>query len=163
MIISYCETFGIKYRILRLANVYGEGDGSVSKKKNALQFLINEVVNGRDINLYDGGKNIRDFIYVDDVCRAIHMCIKRANLNDTINIGSGQPYQFLDLMNYCLAKTKSKSKIISVMPTDFHNIVQVKNMYLDTAKLRNLGFEQEVTINQGLDKIIKKYQEEKSK
>lgn len=160
LIESYCQTFGIKYRILRLANVYGEGDDSVSKKKNALQFLINEVVSGRDINLYDGGKNIRDFIYVDDVCRAIYMCITRADYNDIINIGSGQPHQFLDLMQYCLKRAKSKSKIISVMPTEFHNIVQVKNMYLDTTKLRKLGFEQSVTMYDGLDKIITKYQKD---
>ena len=163
LIISYCETFGIKYRILRLANVYGEGDNSVSKKKNALQFLINEVVNNRDINLYDGGKNIRDFIYIDDVCRAIHTCIKRANLDDIINVGSGKPYQFLDLMGYCKNKTDSTSKIISVLPTDFHNVVQVKNMYLDISKLRLLGFDQEVSIEEGLDRIIAKYKKEKIK
>ena len=163
LIISYCETFGIKYRILRLANVYGETDKSVSKKKNALQFLINELVNNRDISLYDGGKNIRDFIYIDDVCRAIHTCITRGNLNDTINIGSGQPYQFLDLMTYCKNKLKSRSTIISVLPTDFHDIVQVKNMYLDTAKLKLLGFKQKTTINEGLDLIMNKYKEDVKK
>jgi len=163
LIISYCETFGIKYRILRLANVYGEDDKSVSKKKNALQFLINELVNNRDISLYDGGKNIRDFIYIDDVCRAIHTCITRGNLNDTINIGSGQPYQFLDLMTYCKNKLKSRSTIISVLPTDFHDIVQVKNMYLDTAKLKLLGFKQRTTINEGLDLIMNKYKEDVKK
>ena len=163
LIISYCETFGIKYRILRLANVYGEDDKSVSKKKNALQFLINELVNNRDISLYDGGKNIRDFIYIDDVCRAIHTCITRGNLNDTINIGSGQPYQFLDLMTYCKNKLKSRSTIISVLPTDFHDIVQVKNMYLDTAKLKLLGFKQKTTINEGLDLIMNKYKEDVKK
>ena len=150
LIISYCETFGIKYRILRLANVYGEDDKSVSKKKNALQFLINELVNNRDISLYDGGKNIRD-------------CITRGNLNDTINIGSGQPYQFLDLMTYCKNKLKSRSTIISVLPTDFHDIVQVKNMYLDTAKLKLLGFKQKTTINEGLDLIMNKYKEDVKK
>ena len=132
LIISYCETFGIKYRILRLANVYGEDDKSVSKKKNALQFLINELVNNRDISLYDGGKNIRDFIYID-------------------------------LMTYCKNKLKSRSTIISVLPTDFHDIVQVKNMYLDTAKLKLLGFKQKTTINEGLDLIMNKYKEDVKK
>jgi len=55
LIISYCETYNIKYRILRLCNVCGETDLKVSKKKNALQHLINEVINDRDVNLYDGG------------------------------------------------------------------------------------------------------------
>ena len=44
LIISFCNTYGIKYRIFRLANVLGEGDGKISKKKNALQFLIKEIV-----------------------------------------------------------------------------------------------------------------------
>jgi len=163
LIISYCETFGIKYRILRLANVYGESDKSVSKKKNALQFLINELVNNRDINLYDGGKNIRDFIYIDDVCRAIYACITKGNLNDIINIGSGQPHQFLDLMTYCKNKLRSKGTIISVLPTDFHDIVQVKNMYLDTTKLKSLGFNPRITISEGLDLIMDEYNKDINK
>ena len=43
LIISFCNTYGIKYRIFRLANVLGEGDQKISKKKNALQFLIKEI------------------------------------------------------------------------------------------------------------------------
>ena len=157
MLISFCETFGVNYRIFRLANVYGEGDLTVSNKKNALQYLINEIVNGNDINLYDGGMHIRDFIYVDDVCDAIKLCMDKADMNDIINIGSGKPNQFLDLMEYCKEQIDSKSKLITVRPTKFHDIVQVKDMYLDTTKLKNLGFKPKVKIEDGLDKIIKEY------
>ena len=158
LIVSYCETFNIKYRIFRLANVYGEDDQSVSKQKNALQYLINEIINNRDINLYDGGKHIRDFIYIDDVCNAIKLCTEKADVNSIINIGNGRPYQFLDLMSYVKEKVDSKTDFIHVKPTDFHNIVQVKNMYLDVSKLRNLGFKPKYSIEQGLDKIIEHYQ-----
>jgi|TARA_Y100000296_G_C5175476_1_gene259798 nucleoside-diphosphate-sugar epimerase len=158
LIISYCETFNIKYRIFRLANVYGESDPSVSKRKNALQYLINEIINNRDINLYDGGKHIRDFIYIDDVCNAIKLCTEKADINSIINIGNGRPYQFLDLMTYVNEKVNSKTNFIHVKPTNFHNIVQVKNMYLDISKLKNLGFKPKYSIEQGLDKIIEHYQ-----
>ena len=70
LLISYCETFGINYRILRLANVVGRGDQKVSKKKNALQYLINEMREHRPIELYRGGEFTRDYIHVDDVSRA---------------------------------------------------------------------------------------------
>ena len=53
MLISYCETFNIKYRIFRLCNVYGVNATKVSIKRNALQYLAGEVVNNRDINLYN--------------------------------------------------------------------------------------------------------------
>ena len=53
LIESYCKTFNINYKIVRLGNVIGKGDGKVSKKKNALQFLIEELKADRDINLYN--------------------------------------------------------------------------------------------------------------
>jgi nucleoside-diphosphate-sugar epimerase len=157
LVISFCETFKIKYRIFRLGNVYGESDISVSKKKNALQYLIKEIINNRDINLYDGGTHIRDFIYVDDVCRAIKLCMQKSDINGIINVSNGRPYQFLSLMEYTRDKVKSKSKFIPVKSTEFHNIVQVKNMYLDTTKLRKLGFKPDVLIEDGLDIIINHY------
>ena len=91
MLISYCETFDIKYRIFRLCNVYGTNATKVSVKRNALQHLTEEVVNGRDINLYNGGNDIRDFMHVDDVCRAMKICMEKAEFNEIINIGSGIP------------------------------------------------------------------------
>ena len=46
LIISYCETFNLNYRILRLCNVYGEHATGVSKKRNALQFMVQQLING---------------------------------------------------------------------------------------------------------------------
>jgi nucleoside-diphosphate-sugar epimerase len=155
LIISYCETFGIKYRILRLCNVYGSGDSKTSRKKNAMQHLVTEVVNDRDVNLYNGGQNIRDFMHVDDVCRAIKLSIEKSSHGETINIGSGIPQSILDVITYAKEKTNSKSVINFIDPPDFHKIVQIENMYLDTSKLRALGFQQEISIYQGIDMIIK--------
>ena len=62
LLISYCETYEIKYRILRLANVIGTGDKKVSKKKNALTYLINELKQDNAINLYSDGDLYRDYI-----------------------------------------------------------------------------------------------------
>ena len=61
-------------------------------------------------------------------------------------------------MSYVREKVNSKTEFIHVKPTDFHNIVQVKNMYLDVSKLTNLGFKPKYSIEQGLDKIIEHYQ-----
>jgi len=154
MLISYCQTYGIKYRILRLSNIYGESDKKVSKKRNALQHLINQLSNNNDINLYDDGKHIRDFLYVEDACRAINICLQKADTNDIINIGSGNPYKFRDLMEYCKGKLNSSSKLISIEPPEFHNIVQVKNMFLDVSKLKSFGFKQNYDIYQGLDAVL---------
>ena len=146
--------FGINYRILRLCNVYGTKDQKASKKRNALQYLTTEVVNNRDINLYDAGQNIRDFMHVEDVCRAIHLVIEKNPLNDIINIGSGIPHKFIDLMTYVRKKSNSISNINFIDPPPFHTTVQVKNMYLDVAKLKNHKFKPKHTIWSGIDEII---------
>jgi nucleoside-diphosphate-sugar epimerase len=162
LLISYCETFGIKYRIFRLCNVYGETDGKVSKKRNALQFLIGELAEDRDIKLYDNGENIRDFMYVDDVCRAIHLCIRDAPKNDIYNIGSGAPHRFKDIMKYAKEKLGSKADLIPIEPPAFHKVAQVKDMYLDTTKLKNLGFVEKFGIEKGLDRIVENIKEIKN-
>ena len=106
LLISYCETFNIQYRILRLCNVYGVNATKVSIKRNALQYLASEVVHGRDINLYNAGSDVRDFMHVDDVSRAMMLCIEKAPLNEIINgeftQGTGdslQNHSWTDLYN----------------------------------------------------------------
>jgi len=157
LIISFCNTYNVKYRIFRLANVLGEGDQKISKKKNALQFLIKEIVEGRDVELYYGGNVLRDYIYVDDVCNAIYHCIENAPVDQIINIGSGKPYLFLNIIKKAIKKANSNSKIINIEPTHFHNIVQVKNSYLDTTKLSNFGYECEYNIDSIVEKLVEYY------
>jgi nucleoside-diphosphate-sugar epimerase len=157
LIISFCETFDIKYRIFRLANVLGEGDKKISKKKNALQFLIQEIVNNRDVELYYGGNVLRDYIYVDDVCDALFHCINKAPINEIINIGSGKPHLFLNIIKEAILKANSSSKIVEINPTHFHNVVQVKNSYLDTTKLTNYGYKCKHSIEDIVQKLIDHY------
>jgi nucleoside-diphosphate-sugar epimerase len=157
MIISFCETFDIKYRIFRLANVLGEGDNKISKKKNALQFLIKEVVENNDVELYNNGSAIRDYMYVDDVCDAIKHCMDNAPVNEIINIGNGKPYVLRDIILKTIEKTSSTSNIINIKPTHFHDVVQVEHSYLDINKLQSYGFKNQYDIDQIIDKLIKLY------
>ena len=162
MLICYCNTFNVNYRIFRLANVVGEGDKKISKKKNALQYLIREIVNNRDIELYYGGEVLRDYIYVDDVCSAINLCLNKSQINQIYNIGSGIPLRFLDIINKTIEITGSKSKIIHIRPTNFHNIVQVRHSYLDTTKINNLGFNAQYSIDTIIKKLVTYYEQERN-
>lgn len=160
LLICWCQTFGYQYRIFRLANVLGEGDKKISKKKNALQYLIKEIIHDKDVELYYGGEVLRDYIYVDDVCSAMKLCIDKAPTNQIYNIGSGVPSRFLDMINKAIELSHSKSKIVHIQPTQFHNIVQVRHSYLDTTKLTNLGFQLQYPINDIIQKLVTHYQNE---
>jgi nucleoside-diphosphate-sugar epimerase len=151
LLICFCETFNIKYRIFRLANVLGVGDNKISKKKNALQFLVKEIVNNNDIHLYYNGEVLRDYIHVDDVCAAIKLCIDKSLFNETINIGSGRPTRLRDAIDKTFELTNSKSLVKCIEPTRFHNIVQVRHSYLNTEKLKKYGF----NLTKDFDTIIK--------
>jgi nucleoside-diphosphate-sugar epimerase len=150
---SYCKTFGKNYRILRLSNVYGPRDRGASKKKNALQYLTDRLKNNEPIDLYHGGKFHRDYLHVSDACHAIKLVLEKGELNQIYNIGSGHAYMFRDLIDHIVKKTGSRSKINEIDSSDFHKLVQVKNMHLDVEKLRSLGFEPDVSIEQGLDEL----------
>lgn len=154
LLISYCKTFNIKYRILRLANVYGNKDNGASKKKNALSFLLDKIKNDQDINLYFNGNFIRDYIHVEDTCKAIKLCLDKGQVNDIYNIGNGKPIVFKDIIDYAVKKTNSKSNISPINQPEFHKIVQVKDMYLNTNKIKELGFEKSIDIFQGIDKLL---------
>lgn len=161
MLICFCETFGYRYRILRLANVIGEGDQKISKKKNALQYMIKEIVDGNDVDLYYGGEVLRDYIYVDDVCKGIKLVVDKGELNQIYNVGSGIPSKFLDLVNTAISVAKSTSKINNIPATKFHNIVQVRNSYLDIDKLSKLGFKIEYDIITTIKKLVQHYKNTK--
>lgn len=148
---SYCDTFGINFRILRLANVVGVGDKGISKKKNALQYLIGEIKANRDIQVYEGGNFLRDYIDVRDVVRAIDLVIADLPHGETINIGTGEPSRFSDLLERAKSVCGSKSQLISIPTPEFHKKVQVRDAFMDISKLRKLGF---VPQHEILDEII---------
>ena len=154
LLISFCKTWNIKYRIFRLGNVYGKSDGKVSAKKNALQYLINKLRDNEEISLYHGGDFYRDYIHVSDACGLMRDCMGIEETGDIINISSGKRTKFVDIMNYCKMKLDSKSEFVSVEPSDLHKIVQVKDMWIDTHKIRERGFELRYDIWEGLNTLL---------
>lgn len=157
LLISYCQTFGIKYRILRLCNVISEC-ASFSKQKNALQQMIYQLAVGQKVKLYDGGSNVRDFMHVNDVCTALKVVLDKGQTNEIYNIGSGEPRRIGELIRIA-RETMSlpESKIESIEAPEFHKTVQIKNMYLDNSKIKNLGFVKKYKIEDVVRDIATSY------
>jgi len=150
LLISFCETFDIKYRILRLCNVYGDGDLKSSSKKNAIQYMINLLKKNEPINLYEGGYVLRDLMHVSDICKAIDLVLSKGNYNEIYNIGSGTPTSVFEIIDLAKNYLNSSSKIKSIDTPKFHTQVQARDFYLDCSKLKNLGFKQSINIKKGI-------------
>ena len=155
LLISYCETFGIKYRILRLANVAGYGDKKASPQKNALQHMINELKAGRDVNVYDGGNLYRDYIHVNDAARAIKLIMEKGEVNTTYNVGNGQPLLFKDMIEYAKELIGGQGKLVPIEIPQFHRTVQVRSMWMLSDKLKSLGYTPNYNMKAIIEDMVK--------
>ena len=153
LLVSFCNTYGVKYRILRLCNVLGLGDRKASRKKNAIMWMIDQLKLDKDINLYDNGSPYRDVMHIKDVCRAIKLVMDSGELNTIYNIGSGYPTQVGEIINFVKDHINSKSKINTIEPPDFHKNVQAQDFWMDIEKIQSLGFVPEFTLEEGLKNI----------
>jgi len=154
MVASYCNTFKMKYRILRLTNMIGENATDVSIKRNALQYMIETLFKGGDIKLYNDGSDIRDFMHISDACRAIMKCIENAPVGETINISNSEPHTIGELVRYAHNRMGRSGTITSVDPPDFHKVVQSKDMYLDNSKLLSYAYTPTIDTYRAVDRIV---------
>lgn len=159
LLISYCETFGIAYKILRLANVLGSKDGKVSNKKNALQFLIQKIVLNETIELYDNGEFFRDYIDVRDCAVAIKLAMESELPYVIYNISNGVSQKFKELIDWAIRYSGSKSLVMDKLDKpEFHIVVQSKNVFLSNGRLRETGYVPRHSIHETLMKIVDDYQ-----
>lgn len=138
LLISYCKTYNLNYRILRLGNVVGPGDPKVSERKNTLQYLINKLKVNEPVTIYNNGEFYRDYIHVSDCVKAIEMVINNGHLKEIYNIGNGKGWIFKDIIQYCKDQLGSTSEVnFSFSQGQTNN---VHSFYMNIDKLRSLGY-----------------------
>ena len=143
---SYCDTFGLHYRILRLGNVVGPGDRKVSAKKNAVQYMLNRLKAGEPVEVYGDGSQFRDYIHVSDCVSAIDLVCAKGNIDDVYNIGNGRDaWSLRQIIEFAARELQSTSAVTFIQPKEFHTKVQVKSFYMNVEKLRALGFVSQYT------------------
>lgn len=152
LLISYCETFGIKYRIFRIGNVYGL-DKTISPGKNVLGYMISLLKQNKDITLYDGGEFLKDYMFVEDVCSAIKCILEKGSVNKIYNVASGTSMIFRDIIQSAKDLLQSQSNLIAIPFPKNQKYIQIKNMTLNNGKLRDNGFVCTINFNSGLKKM----------
>ena len=148
-----------KYSIIRHSNIYGPDDKYDLNKSHFLGATINKVNNPTSNNLVFWGKGdeMRDFLYIDDLSRAIDKILKyQNNYFDIINISYGKSFRIKDIAKKIKKISKKKLKIIHDASMPNLNInISVNNKYA----LRKYKWKPLVTIDEGLKKTIRWYKE----
>lgn len=154
MIQSYQKTYGINITTVRPANNYG----IFQQPEKLIPFSIANLLNGRDIELYGDGSNIRHWLHVDDTVSAILKLLNNDSNNEIFNIGSGYYLTNLEvakkLINI-LNLNEDRIKFVEDRPAhDFRYAVDF-NKLLSTGWTPNSHFEEE------LEKIVFWYESNK--
>jgi nucleoside-diphosphate-sugar epimerase len=148
LLISYCSTFGLKYRILRLSNVVGKEDSKVSSKKNILQYMINRIKRNEPIEIHGNGDFYRDYIHVDDCVDAINLVVNNHGYYNSIyNISNGDGILFKEVIRMAYEKLNSKSVITYVSKN-------TESIILNNDKIKDLGYKQKYQIEDIVDDLI---------
>jgi dTDP-glucose 4,6-dehydratase len=106
---AYHETFGLDVTISNCSNNYGP----YQFPEKLIPLVIKNILNGKNIPVYGDGLNIRDWLYVEDHCRAIELVLLKETVGEVYNIGGNNELrnidlveQLCDLMDDAFAQTK---------------------------------------------------------
>ena len=92
------EQSGVEVAVLRLQNVYGAGQSLHNPYTGVLSIFVQQLLDGKTLDIYEDGKIVRDFVYVSDVVAAFHLlCEMEQGPTETVDIGSGKGASILEV------------------------------------------------------------------
>jgi dTDP-glucose 4,6-dehydratase len=150
---SYWATYQVPVIVTRASNNYGP----YQFPEKVIPLFSTNAIDDIPVPLYGDGRNVRDWLHVDDHCRAIDLLIDSAVNGDVYNIGGGNEVMNVDLTHRILdALGKPASLITPVADRPGHD----RRYCLDTAKLRALGWAPQVRFEDGLVRTVDWYRRE---
>lgn len=149
MIMTVCPTIGIAPVAFRYQNVYGPGQSLKNPYTGILSIFSTQIKNGNGINIFEDGKESRDFVFIDDVVDATILGIEREEANNEVfNVGTGNATNV-----FTVAKSLIRNYGIDVPITITGNyrLGDIRHNYADLTKIREkLGFNPKFSFEQGL-------------
>lgn len=141
---------GIEVRILRIANPYGPGQ-NIYGRQGFIAMAIGNLLQGLPVLLSDGGRIIRDFIYIDDVAEILSLCGLLDGLPSVINVGSQHGFslkEVVDLMALLLQMSVASKSVES-------RNMDIPSSILDINLMKNsIAFCPVVSLSDGLAKTL---------
>jgi dTDP-glucose 4,6-dehydratase len=153
---SYNKTFGLDVVITRCSNNYGP----FHFPEKLIPLFVTNLIEGKQIPVYGTGKNIRDWLHVDDHCHGIYAVLTRGKSGNVYNIGGGQELTNLEITHMILETMGAdESSIKFIEDRKGHDL----RYSVDWTKARNeLGYVPQVSFEDGLAKTIQWYETNQS-
>ena len=146
------KAIGMSVIALRFQNVYGPGQSLSNPYTGILSIFATRICNGNSINIFEDGKESRDFLFIDDAIRATVGAIDFSPpIFESLNVGSGQP---TDIATIARIMQSSFSTFVPTQITGQFRIGDIRHNVADLSKIQSiLGFKPEITIEEGIQKF----------
>jgi len=153
LVLAYHRTYGLPVTISRCSNNYGP----YHFPEKLIPLMIINALHDKPLPVYGDGLNVRDWLYVEDHCRAIDLILQKGRLGEVYNVGGHNEMRNIDIVKLiCKELGKPESLIIYVKDRKGHD----RRYAIDPTKIHNeLGWLPETKFADGIKKTIKWYLE----
>jgi dTDP-L-rhamnose 4-epimerase len=149
MIMTVCPTIGIAPVAFRYQNVYGPGQSLKNPYTGILSIFSTQIKNGNGINIFEDGKETRDFVYIDDVVDATILGIEKKEANNEVfNVGTGIA---TDVISVATNLIKNYGVNVPITVSGNYRLGDIRHNYADLTKIdAKLGFTPKYSFEDGL-------------
>ena len=147
----YYKVYGIETCVLRLTNTYGPSMRIRDARQTFLGWWIRQVIEGKEIQVYGDGLQLRDLNYVDDVVEALLISAASDETNGQVfNLGCSEYINLKDLAELIISINRKGTYRVVPFPPE-RKVIDIGDYYSDYKKIRNmLGWEPETNMQDGL-------------
>jgi dTDP-L-rhamnose 4-epimerase len=152
MIMTVCPTIGIAPVAFRYQNVYGPGQSLSNPYTGILSIFSTLIRNGKDINIFEDGKESRDFVFIDDVVTATILGIEKSEANNGVfNVGTGEATDVITVANELI---KNYRITTDIKISGNYRLGDIRHNFADLTKIKNiLGFNPIYNFETGIKKF----------
>jgi dTDP-L-rhamnose 4-epimerase len=137
----------------RFQNVYGPGQSLKNPYTGILSIFSTQIKNGKDINIFEDGKESRDFVYIDDVVNAIILGIENTEvMSGVFNVGSNEKITVTEIASTLRDKYKSDIKLNI---SGNYRLGDIKDNIADLTKIEKiLEYKPQTSFKQGISNFV---------
>lgn len=149
LVMIVCPTIGIAGVAFRYQNVYGPGQSLKNPYTGILSIFSTQIKNGNGINIFEDGKETRDFVFISDVVEATVLGVeKEAANNQVFNVGTGVA---TDVITVATELSKNYEIQVPISISGNYRLGDIRHNYADISKAKQLlGFEPKISFQEGL-------------
>lgn len=153
MVLTIGKALGISAIAFRYQNVYGPGQSLSNPYTGILSIFSTRIRNGNSINIFEDGKESRDFVFIDDVAVATVLGIEyETRLIDVFNVGSGEAS---DILTIAKSLQEMLKQTVPLKISGHFRVGDIRHNLADLSKIRTiLGFTPSISMEEGLKRFI---------